>query len=91
MIQTVDIKKQLIGEEIVEDLKHSLLSPSGSFIAEVEPEEEPILEPVAKLSEVKEESETFTSIELDPEDELWDDDGRGLDFNPAVSLILRNF
>jgi hypothetical protein len=81
----------LIGEEIVEDLKHSLLSPSGSFIAEIEPEEEPVLEPVKKLSEVKEESETFTSIELDPEDELWDNEGKGLDFNPAVSLVLRNF
>lgn len=45
MTHTVDMKIQMISEEIVEDLKQSLLSPSGSFIAEVEPEEEPVLEP----------------------------------------------
>lgn len=37
------MKIQMIGDEIVDDLKQCLLSPSGSFIAEVEPEEEPII------------------------------------------------
>lgn len=68
-------------------------SSNPSRIEEIEPEEEPIVEVVPKLSEVKEEedSSTWTSIELDPEDELCDEMGKGLDFNPAVSLILRSF
>ena len=43
-----------IGEDIVEDLKNSLMTPKNSSkIIEIEPEEEPILqEPVPKLSEV---------------------------------------
>ena len=51
---------------------------NSSKIVEIEPEEEPIVEEVApRLSSVKEEeekdqSQTFTSIELEPEDEFWD-------------------
>ena len=68
-----------IGEDIVEDLKTSLMTPKNSSkIVEIEPEEEPIVEEVVpRLSSVKEEeekdqSQTFTSIELEPEDEFWD-------------------
>jgi len=68
-----------IGEDIVEDLKNSLMTPKNSSkIVEIEPEEEPIVEEVVpRLSSVKEEeekdqSQTFTSIELEPEDEFWD-------------------
>ena len=68
-----------IGEDIVEDLKNSLMTPkTSSKIVEIEPEEEPIVEEVVpRLSSVKEEeekdqSQTFTSIELEPEDEFWD-------------------
>lgn len=88
-----------IGEDIVDDLKISLMTPRNSAkIIEIEPEAEPIVQdPLPKLSEVIEEEDqenalnTFTSIELDPEDEFWDENGRGLDFNPAVSQILKNF
>ena len=88
-----------IGDDIVEDLKLSLLSRSNSYIDAIEPEEEPVLEaPINKLSEVledpddsKKSQKSFTSYELDSEDELCDENGKGLDFNPAVSLILRSF